>query len=51
MSFKARYTSYCGKHEYWRTIYADNINEAIKMADRLARKGYVVIKISLFNQL
>lgn len=29
------------KRDYYRTIYADSINEAITIANRGARKGYV----------
>lgn len=32
--------------EYYRTIYADSINEAIKTADRWARKGFIARNIT-----
>lgn len=42
MKFLARYLSLSGdKPEYYRTIYADSVNEAIKLADRYTRKGYL----------
>lgn len=29
--------------EYWRTICADSLNEAIKIADRYARNGFICV--------
>ncbi len=33
------------RDEYWRTIHAYNINEAVRMAERYARKGYICAKV------
>lgn len=34
------------RDEYWRTIAADDICEATKIANRYARRGYVCARIS-----
>lgn len=31
---------------YWRTIHADNVNEANKKARRYERKGYICVGIT-----
>lgn len=41
MKFLARYICQYAAGEYFRTIYADNINEAMRLADRFARKGFI----------
>lgn len=42
MKFIARYIHRRGESpEYHRTVYADSINEAIKLAERFTRKGFI----------
>ena len=42
MKFIAKYLHLSGQKEpYYRTIYSDSVNEAIKEADRYCRKGYL----------
>lgn len=42
MRFKARYLHRRGEFaEYYRTVWADSVNEAIRIAERYARKGYL----------
>lgn len=38
--FKARYIHRKTGAQYWRTVWADSINEAFSMAERYTRKGY-----------
>lgn len=41
MQFLAHYQDIKLEHvDYWRTVHADTINEAAKIAKRYARKGY-----------
>ena len=42
MTFKAHYIHMTikGAPDYWRTVYADDINEATRIAKQYARKGY-----------
>lgn len=47
MRFLARYMH--RRHErseYWRTIYADTLNEAIKQAERYTRKGFIMAGVT-----
>lgn len=30
---------------YYRTVYADGINEAVKQAKKYARKNYILLKV------
>ncbi len=44
MRFKAHYfeqkPTTQKRDEYWRTVYADSVNEATKLAERFTNKGY-----------
>lgn len=43
--YTAHYINRESGAEYYRTIYADTINEAIKIANRWARKGFIARNI------
>lgn len=44
MQFKARYIHRRQlSPEYWRTIAADNLTEAQKLAERMTNKGYIMV--------
>jgi hypothetical protein len=40
--FRARYINLCTKKVYWRTIWADSLNEADRLARRYCRKGFML---------
>lgn len=43
MKFTARYMHHRHEQpEYFRTVHADSINEAIKLAERFTRKGFIM---------
>lgn len=44
--FKARYINLKTKAEYWRTVWADGINEAMTVADRYAKKGFICASVT-----
>lgn len=47
MAFKSRYLHRRNeKPEYYRTIHADTLNEAIKQAERYTKKGYICVGIT-----
>jgi hypothetical protein len=47
MTFKARYIHRRQQApEYWRTIQADNLNDAARIAERYAKKGYIMVGVS-----
>lgn len=33
------------KPTYWRVIFADNVNDATKRADRYTKKGFICVKV------
>lgn len=42
MRFKARYLHRRKeKPEYWRTVWGDSASEAMKLAERYTRKGFI----------
>ena len=45
MRFKAEYLNRATGETYWRTIDAYTLNEAIRLAERFARKGYTVKQV------
>lgn len=45
MTFKAKYAFKDGAAVYWRTIHADNLNEAIRRAESYANRGYIMLKV------
>lgn len=46
MTFIARYTHRTGVYsDYFKTIYADSINEATKQADKQAANGYQLMSL------
>ena len=48
MKFRAKYIHRLGQDTpYYRTVSADNVNEATKLADRYARKNYIMAKLEL----
>ncbi len=47
MKFNAEYRyKHDGMPTYYRTIFADSINEAMKRAERYAKKGYICARIT-----
>lgn len=47
MRFKACYINKTDpSQEYWRTVTSDSLNQAMKEAERLARKGYQLRNIT-----
>jgi hypothetical protein len=47
MTFKARYMHRRQlEPEYYRTVYADTLNEAIRLANRYARKGFIMAGVT-----
>lgn len=44
--FTARYYNRSTGAEYYRTVWGDTINEAMRAADRYARKGFIVASVS-----
>jgi hypothetical protein len=47
MTFKAHYIPQGAAQralaqDYWRTVYADSVNEATMLAKRYTRKGYML---------
>lgn len=45
--WRARYRSLTDGEEYWRTVWADQVNEATKKADRMAKKGFRCVSVTL----
>lgn len=45
MRFVARYIIRGEESEHYRTIYADDINEANKLAMRYTPKGYMLLSV------
>ena len=43
--FTAHYLNRLTGAEYWRTVWGDTINEAMRAADRYARKGFIVASV------
>jgi hypothetical protein len=47
MTFNARYIHRRGAElEYYRTVYGDSINEAMKEAERYTRKGFIMVGLT-----
>jgi hypothetical protein len=47
MVFKARYIHRRQEApEYWRTIHADTLNQAVTLAEKYTRKGYILCNLS-----
>lgn len=43
MKFVARYVHRYGfEKEYWRTLYADGVNEAMRIAEKWTRKDFML---------
>lgn len=46
MMFVARYIHRRAKEpEYFRTVYADNVSEAMRQAEKYTRKGFVCVSV------
>lgn len=43
MTFICKYTGH--NQVYYRTVYADNHNDATKRAERYAKKGFMLAKV------
>lgn len=43
MTFLARYSDQ--KEEYYRTVHADTLNDAIKQAEKLESKGFILTSL------
>lgn len=41
MRFKVEYYNRVTKEIYWRTVTSDNHKDAMKIAERYARKGFI----------
>lgn len=39
--YKARYFNTDTGASYWRTVFADSVNEATRLAERYVRKGFI----------
>lgn len=44
--YSARFYNQATGAEYWRTVWADSINEAMRLADRMCRKGFVCVRVT-----
>lgn len=43
--WKARYVSATRNETYWRTVFADDASEAMKVANRYAKKGFMCVEV------
>lgn len=45
MRFTAHYINRKAEGKYWRTVYADNIHDATREAEKYVRKGWLLVKV------
>lgn len=46
MRYTAKYLNRTNGAEYWRTVFGGDLNEAIKIAERYVRRGYLLATLT-----
>lgn len=44
--FRAHYINFKTKAEYWRTVWADGIHEAVMLSERYTKKGFLCVGVT-----